>query len=417
MPPMPPLQPIDLKRQPFLKDLESLRGVAIGLVFFTHVNWKFPGWIGVYVFFVISGFVVTRSLLSLVAEFEASGQAKKTDILKVFYLRRFFRIFPVAFAIAALYLLISLLMPAHQHFADFRKALTELYYAVTLQLNYRFARYEIKGYLSPLWSLNVEEQFYLFLPFLMLFLKTNRAKIGALCLGVFSVMCFLRPYLLWNVGGRHASYLLFSVADHLLVGVLLALFLQPRAWGREKTLSRGNPFLSSCLSLSALWGIMACVYFIPNEYFLVYGNPPVWILSAVLVWLSNGGKAFLFLPPVLEKALGWIGKHSYAIYLVHYPVIQIYDELTQFWGFHQNFLGRFLFWGMGRVWTTLLVTLLVSACLRRWVELPCLAWGKRFISSRWALVPPSSEDLPPRGASSPFSSSSPEKLDVSQQVG
>jgi peptidoglycan/LPS O-acetylase OafA/YrhL len=199
-----------------IPSLDGLRAVSIGMVILAHLSGTrfFPslvtgrrdvGNIGVRIFFVISGFLITTLLLQELAE-------KGRVSLKLFYLRRSLRIFPCAYVYIGVAALLSWtgFMALHS---------TDLLHAVTYTVNYQQLR---PWHTIHLWSLSVEEQFYLIWPVLLFLLGSKRGLQVAGAVLVLApatrlVMWWLVPELRWSIGTAFQTN-----ADALAAGCVLA---------------------------------------------------------------------------------------------------------------------------------------------------------------------------------------------------
>ena len=154
----------------YIKQLDSLRAIAVTFVVFGHYFpsfyiWKyFPiGSIGVDLFFVLSGFLITNILINQ-RELNDSFKYTKLRIISNFYLRRILRIFPIYYLFVIFVYLFSSIVQANVHSA--------LPYLLTYTVNiYFFKKQGFSGEISHLWTLAVEEQFYLIWPWIVLFTK------------------------------------------------------------------------------------------------------------------------------------------------------------------------------------------------------------------------------------------------------
>ena len=210
-----------------LPSLDGLRAISIALVLLGHLSgtrgfWKLNlgigdyAHLGVVVFFVISGYLITRLLL---LEYEKRGHVS----LWLFYARRALRLFPAAYTFIACVCLLSWLGIVHLHARD-------IWHAVTYTMNYLPDRSWPVGHL---WSLSVEEQFYLIWPCTFVLLLPRRA--GWIVAGVilFSPVARSAGWLFL----RHTPYydleLFPMVADSLAMGCLLAMiggWLETKSW-------------------------------------------------------------------------------------------------------------------------------------------------------------------------------------------
>ncbi|WP_254657248.1 acyltransferase family protein [Sphingobium fuliginis] len=208
----------------YRRDIDGLRALAVLPVLFYHVRlWPFSGgFIGVDIFFVISGYLIA----SIIARELAEGRFSLTD----FYVRRIRRIFPALFATIAVTIIAGsqILLPLDYRALGLSAAATVLFAS-----NLHFARHS--GYFgsaaeeAPLlhtWSLAVEEQFYILFPLLMLcaFRAGGRTR---LLLGVAALLSFATALLLVDRAPVLAFYLPFPRAWELLAGALLATDMLP----------------------------------------------------------------------------------------------------------------------------------------------------------------------------------------------
>lgn len=210
-----------------MASLDGLRALAIGLVLLAHLratrgfgNPQFGigdyGHLGVVVFFVISGFLITSLLL---AEHARRGRVS----LKLFYARRSLRIFPASYAYVAIALALTALGLIHLTGSD-------LWHAATYTVNYHPGRSWPIGHL---WSLAVEEQFYLLWPFAFVMLGPRRAVwavIAVIALGP-AARAFNRWFLISTP--YHDLEMFPMVADSLAMGCLLAILrgrLEQQRW-------------------------------------------------------------------------------------------------------------------------------------------------------------------------------------------
>jgi peptidoglycan/LPS O-acetylase OafA/YrhL len=198
-----------------IPSLDGLRAISIGLVLVSHVvgTRHLPevpalapfGLLGVRVFFVISGFLITTLLL---------GEARRhgTISLPRFYLRRTFRIFPAFYAYLAV---VGVLVAV----GAVELARHDLLAALTYTMNFHWDRARVLGHL---WSLSVEEQFYLLWPAAMLWLRPRRAILAAAVIVALAPVCRLATWFLapaWRVGISEAVP---TVADAIAIGCVLA---------------------------------------------------------------------------------------------------------------------------------------------------------------------------------------------------
>lgn len=290
-------------------DIDGLRAIAVVLVILYHAGLGFPGgYIGVDVFFVISGYLITRILYRDLAAGDHS--------LRRFWLRRTRRIVPAALATCAAVLMAGyFLLGAH----DYRELGSVTTPVLVMGANIRF--WEQADYfagsseLKPLlhmWSLAVEEQFYLLFPLLMTLGYRWRKRGVAITLGVLCVGSLMACVWLTPVYPKFAFFMLPTRAWELLLGGLVALAPAPSA-----ALARRWPGVQA-LALAGL-ALLACWY-TPRTPFPGVAAMAPCVLAACLVWRSAAVGTLagrVLCSPVLVA----IGRASYSAYLWHWPVL------------------------------------------------------------------------------------------------
>jgi peptidoglycan/LPS O-acetylase OafA/YrhL len=310
-------------------DVEGLRAVAILLVVFTHYG--LPGleggFIGVDVFFVISGFVITGLLLR---ERQSSGGTSLFD----FYARRCRRILPMATlvifaAVFATWVLIN------GHAAN--GAAIDGRWAAVFLMNHRLASPNA-NLLSPLatyWSLAVEEQFYIVFPLLFLgacavgHRRSQRARVSAMVAAVFVAS------LTWSIANVNATQLTgylstFCRAWELAAGALVAL---ATPWLKRVPGSVAG--LGTWLGLAAIvigaFTLQVETIHFPGWIALVPVLGAAMVIAGGVATPRQGAERLLGTGP-----FRWFGQRSYSLYLWHWPVIIVAAEVvghnqTNFW--------------------------------------------------------------------------------------
>lgn len=324
--PEPPVGPHGSAPTGQRNDIQGLRAVAVLLVVANHL-WGDPvgGFIGVDVFFVVSGFLITGLLLK---ESERDGSFSFAD----FYRRRVRRIIP-----AATLVIVATVAATYYLFneARGRTVLTDGVWAFFFASNWRFASTETDyflddGSISPLqhyWSLAVEEQFYFVWPVLILLVTLAvRRRPGALrasLLPVLGVVCVASfAYSMWHTTAS-PTWAYFSTFDRvweLGVGALLAvaspwLVRQPfvlrvvLGWGGLGVIAAGAVLIDGTSSFPAPWAALP-------------------VIGTAMVLLGGIGATQRHLVVLVNPLARYIGDLSYSLYLWHFPVIIL---LTAFW--------------------------------------------------------------------------------------
>jgi peptidoglycan/LPS O-acetylase OafA/YrhL len=304
----------------YFPELNGLRGVSILAVMAFHADESFlkAGFIGVDLFFVLSGFLITALLLQ---EFDRS----QTISLKKFYLRRVLRLAPALLLFLAAYCAGSIILKgfpgAYYHLEE---ALIALFYSTNWS---RALEIHPPFYLGHTWSLSIEEQFYVVWPPLLLLLlgKTRSRRVVAMIAGGIALSAWgLRiglglagstPMRLYNGSDTRAD----AVMVGCLLGILVSSNLVPRRIeGRSAQLLSLAGVLSigalAWISATASWDSPAMLY---GLYFAIELMTAVIILDCFTNPRSVM-KRLLSLPAVV-----WIGGISYGLYLWHYPIYML----------------------------------------------------------------------------------------------
>ena len=279
--------------------LDGARGLAIGLVLAGHVMpiRVAAGWVGVTLFFVLSGFLITSLL------WEERAMTGTVD-LRQFYERRVRRLVP-AFVVVSAVVLLSMVVIGQAEQGIFNGLVAASYMS-----NWVLAGGTWLGPMSHTWSLAIEEQFYVVWPIAMLVaLRYLRAgQIAVLFVALAAVIQIARV-LGWATGvdpDRMAFATEFQ-ADGLLLGCALAIVMHLR------------PFRVPQVVRPLALGALIWIAFVVPDHLRGFGNTAVILLSTVLVaaLVSPSGRDIVF----ENRALGRLGLISYALYLWHYPIL------------------------------------------------------------------------------------------------
>jgi len=362
----------------FRADLEGLRAVAILLVVAVHagVPWLRGGFVGVDVFFVLSGFLITGLLVQEVAE---TGKLRFAE----FYVRRLRRLLPallfmllIVGALAAL-----VLAPAEQREQSVAAAMAAFWLS---NIHFAFAP---QDYFSPgtetnlflhTWSLGVEEQFYLIWPALLVWLLGRgggrgvaRLKIGMI---VVLLASLLVSVLLTYKAPQLAFYMMPMRAWQFAAGALVWLYFKvPQASTEAWRPSRHAVWLQRMGWLGPVLIVWAAVSFsadipYPGLSALLPTLGAVVIVTAgCLTAQPVGVSRFLAWRP-----LQWLGGISYAWYLWHWPMLLLGHAVTG---------SNALLYRVGWVF----LSLLLAWCSCRFVEAPLRNWRKWLARPRMAI--------------------------------
>lgn len=298
-------------------EIQGLRALAVSVVILFHAGfgWAQGGYVGVDVFFVISGFLITYSLL----------KRKENRNLGEFYIRRIRRLFPALLATVIVTFIASYIIMTKTDFSLMAKS--SLYAIVSLS-NVGFwmesGYWDTTSHLKPLlhtWSLSVEEQFYLVWPALMIvLLKGGKKFVFAFMLalvigGMFaaqyftptmpSAVFYLTPFRAYQfaIGGAYAAYLIMSDKTQVSSGLVSdVLFLVGSAMILVPTvIYTGEPYYLGALASVPCFG-------------------------AVLIIMAGPGKIIGAL--YTNRVSEYLGRISYSLYLVHWPIMALYSYIV-----------------------------------------------------------------------------------------
>jgi len=310
---------------PLRKDIQALRALAVLLVVAYHANLPLVhgGFLGVDVFFVISGFVITQSL-------DHRTNLTFVGAISDFYAKRIRRIMPAATlviiaTIFASYHWLSYITGGHTaNDAKWVAAFVGNFHFASQQLGY-FTSALPHSTLQQYWSLAVEEQFYVVWPVVFFAIRALvRRASGPITIGV--LVTTIASSLVWCVAQTHqnattAFFSPFTRAWELALGALVAV-LAPRLIDRAPRVGLG-------LSLVGVAGIIAPVWFLTASSPWPGSNAIVPVVGTALV--ITGGTLrrssrdhVLIANPVVQ----WFGLISYSLYLVHWPVLQIPQQYS-----------------------------------------------------------------------------------------
>ena len=311
------------KKSGFRPDIQGLRMIAVVAVILDHlIAWPAGGFVGVDIFFVISGFLITGLLLR---EHEQTG----TISFRGFYRRRVKRIIPVAVMVIALVVLAAWFVFNRTRFWG---TFWDGFYAMIFTANWHFAAvgtdyFQAESAVSPLqhyWSLSVEEQFYFVWPWVMLLIfalsarlfgwthRTARGMAGVVMV-VITVGSF--AWSLWETSQlpTWAYFSTLSRAWELGVGALIAVF--------AGVLSRVPRIARPILGWAGLIGILVSLFVVNAES----AFPAPWavlpVLSTAVVIIAGTGGEQRFMWPLTNPVSRYVGDISYSLYVWHWPII------------------------------------------------------------------------------------------------
>jgi len=330
----------------YIPHLDGLRAISVIAILAFHLrpDWLPGGFLGVDVFFIISGFLITSLLLD---EIQNHGRINFSQ----FYLRRFKRLFPSFILVILLTIISAFILFDQQKFISVAKTALVSIFGISNLYFYKSSSYfdlsSIEKPLLHIWSLNVEEQFYLIWPLLLLityrFFLRNSKSFFIMLSTIFLVSIY------FNLHHPVATfYLPFFRFYEFLIGVGLALF----PWRQSAPLKHSRTyFFCSIIALLSIFLIVDAASLLPGPLSLLFILPIAYLIT------KGGMRSRL---NILEmRFFKYIGKRSYTIYLVHWPIIVFYLESN----------SRQQLSASECVFLTLLI-FLISHILYRFYELP-----------------------------------------------
>jgi peptidoglycan/LPS O-acetylase OafA/YrhL len=293
-----------------LPALDGTRAIAVLAVVALHARVLPWGWVGVDLFFTLSGFLITGILLDA----KDAGGARWATYAKPFYMRRLLRIVPLAWAFLALLFLVAPVLGIVRP-VPFAEQIWYWGFLSNAWLGFRSATAWMAAHF---WSLAVEEQFYLVWPWLVLALPRPwlvRVLKTLLVLAIVSRIAIVLLHLPPQIGHTYENFTVTRM-DGLVAGSLVALCARAEG-GLARYMRRAIGWLIACGALFVLLQIYA-----PTKqlgYVFRYAALAGCTASALLLILSSPTSPVSRL--LGARWLTWIGARSYAVYVIHLPIV------------------------------------------------------------------------------------------------
>ena len=336
----------EIKNTQYYPALDGLRGLAILLVLLYH-NFSFIpffnfGWLGVDLFFVLSGYLITNILVTTV---------NTKDYYKNFYLKRILRIFPLYyFSFVLLVFVIPLLFPNLLK-VDFYRTNQHWFWLYLQNWLLIFKSSDNNTALNHFWSLAVEEQFYLIWPIIVALLKDAK-RLLIFCLTLLFIVIIFR----FHIGNNTSIYsnynwiFLFTRIDGILLGATVALILKI------------NPNIITkyfTLLILFLAGINFFVYYINKTHFQkldvwsICGYTTFSAIFCLLTFELINPQYKFFIKIISFRAFRILGKYSFGLYIFHWPI---------FVAFNQKITNFFFELNLNQLYSMLLTSIGLTIC-------------------------------------------------------
>jgi len=358
----------NLQNHRYITGLDGLRAFAVLAVIAYHFNfnWAKGGFLGVDIFFVISGYLITSNILI--------QKSKLNFSLCKFWIRRIRRLLPAAYIMISTTFMLSAIFKSEIITTLKGDTTASIFYVSNWWfIFHKLSYFDSFGFPSPLknlWSLSIEEQFYIIWPIILIIgikVFKKRAKlsnivfIAALCSAILMAILYK--------SGEDPSRVYYGTdtrAFELLIGGWLAIVYPIKRLYSEKISIKQRNKLN--ITSTITFSIFIISIILVNEYnlFLYRGGMLIFSLNAaILVACICHPRGYLGHLLSL-KPLSWIGKRSYGIYLWHYPVIILSTPVYE--------IGNPTYW---RVGLQLLITFIIAEISYRFIEVPIRKNGFR----------------------------------------
>jgi len=294
----------------YRSDIDGLRAVAVLSVLLFHSGFSAfsGGYVGVDIFFVISGYLITTIIVREIENHDFS--------ISRFYERRFRRILPALVVVVTFSLVTGSLFLTPRGVIDLgQSAIATALFSSNILFYFDSGYFAGAAEMKPLlhtWSLAVEEQYYIFFPLLLVLIAKVNAKQYLRWLVILGILSFIACVILTNIKSSAAFYWTLTRAWELFIGSVLALHVIPKPNKR---------FLREFYSMLGIIMIIHSVFqFTPQTNFPgIAATLPT--IGTALIILSGTGGSSLISAALSLRPIVFIGLISYSLYLWHWPII------------------------------------------------------------------------------------------------
>ncbi|WCH46450.1 acyltransferase family protein [Lysinibacillus sp. OF-1] len=353
----------------YIPGLDGIRALAVLAVIAYHFNfnWARGGFLGVDIFFVLSGYLITSTILPVKGN-------QLTVSLKKFWIGRFRRLLPAAYVMIVISFVWATLFHKELLHTLRGDALSSIFYSsnwwfIFHKLSY-FDSFGSPSPLKNLWSLAIEEQFYLIWPLLLmigLYIFQKQSKlakvvfIGAVCSAL--VMAILYE------PGADPSRVYYGTDTRcfeLLIGCWLALVWPMKRLSAQKLSTNHVKKLNSLSFITLMIFLVSIVYVDEYQPFLYRGGMFLFCLNAAVLIACICHPVSILGKLLAWRPLCWIGSRSYGIYLWHYPVMVLGTPIHE--------IGNPSYW---RVALQIILIVMIAELSYRFIEMPIRKEGFR----------------------------------------
>lgn len=307
----------------YLPQLDGVRAIAVLLVLAQHwIANKFKigaplGFVGVTMFFVLSGYLISRILFAARERKETRGVTIATS-LKIFYARRFLRIFPIYYlTVAALY------------FSGDPRARKAIFWCLTYTVNFYFMYEPDHESIGHLWTLAIEEQYYLIYPLIVLActVPQRRYALWLMCGSAIATRILLHFV---GVGPEENKYFTLSCFDSFAMGGMLAHLEAEHGKERIQAFFRRPLALLGTLGIVAAFGALGLLLGEKGSMRVVWFRSVISLASLYAIGVALIESRWLALA-LGNRPIVYVGKISYGIYLYHMYAGRLLDPIAPGW--------------------------------------------------------------------------------------
>lgn len=356
-------------------EIDRLRSIGALIVILCHLIYiYYPNTIDsangfattiIDLYFVISGYVISCALIRQIDQLKAD-QMQLIQFFKGFFIKRIFRIYPCLWATFFLIAVLSYFVKGSGFFSDPTAVFQSSLMLLTSTFNFYFTDRYFSLAFAPLWSLAIEEQFYIIFPFFILFTKSNRQR-AQILIGVLVLITFVLRPLTLHYYGMISLFFTQMRCDSIICGVLVYILSQQPWFNLLKPEANGNQWLRMALVALLLYIIIGITTL---GYSLAVFLPINCLFISTLLICAVFQCNLISFPPLIQNMLDMLAPRTYSLYIIHFPVIlamnaifSSYTEITPMLLITKSLLTVFLIFS-------------ISELLYQYVLTPSLNKGK-----------------------------------------